>query len=100
MKINKKRFQRETNFQVYLDKQLKDPKFKRYYDEFGKQLEIAYALLRLRKKMGLSQSVLAKKIGTTQSNIARIEAGNENFTVQTLERIAKVYKRDLKIEFV
>ena len=88
------------DFQDYLDEKLKDPVFKKYYDEFGRQLEIAYALLQMRKKAKLSQAQVAKKLDTSQSNIARIEAGNENVTVQTLEKFAKVYKKDLKIEFV
>ncbi len=89
-----------VDFQPYLDEQLKDPTFKKYYDEFGRQFEIAYALLQMRKKSKLSQAQVAKKLGTSQSNIARIEAGNENVTVQTLEKFAKAYKRNLKIEFV
>lgn len=100
MKINKKKFKQEIDFQIYLNKQLRDPVIKKYYDEFGKQLEVAYAILQLRKKFKLSQLELAKRIGTTQSNIARMESGQQNFTVELLQRIARAYERDLKIEFV
>ncbi|MDR3642727.1 MAG: helix-turn-helix transcriptional regulator [Candidatus Doudnabacteria bacterium] len=89
-----------VDFQPYLDAHLKNPQFKKYYDEFGKQLEIAYKINQLRKKQGMSQLELAKKIGTTQSNVARLEAGNQNFTTATLHKIAKVFNRELKIEFV
>ena len=98
--LTKKQFKKAIDFQFFLEEQLKNPEIKRYYDEFGKQLEIAYQLLQLRKQKGMSQAEIAKKIGTTQGNIARIEAGNQNFTVQMLEKFAKVYNRDLKIEFV
>lgn len=98
--LTKKQFKKSIDFQAHLQEKLKDPQFKKYYDEFGKQLEIAYGLLQLRKKMGLSQRQLAKKVGTTQSNIARIESGQQNFTVELLQRIAKAYKRNVKIEFV
>lgn len=91
---------KKTNFDLYRDNLLKDPELKKYYDEVGKQLEIAYQILQLRKKQGLSQSDLAKKIGTSQSNVARLEAGNQNFTTETLQKIAKAFKRDLRIEFV
>jgi ribosome-binding protein aMBF1 (putative translation factor) len=77
-----------TDFEEYLKEQLKDKKFKAYFDEYGKQLEISYAILKLRKARKMSQSELAKKIGTTQSNIARLEAGRENFTVAFLNKIA------------
>ena len=88
------------DFQVYLKDRLKNPKFKKYYDEFGKQLEIAYLILQMRKEYGISQKQLAKKLGTTQSNVARIEAGQQNFTTATLQKIAEVFDREVKIEFV
>lgn len=99
--MNKNKKQRKAiDFQDYLAKQLKDPEIKRHYDEYGKQLEIAYLILGLRKKEKMSQSELAKKIGTTQSNIARMEAGEQNFTTDTLQKVAHAFKRDLKVEFV
>ena len=84
----------------YLKKQLKNSEMKQYYDQVGKQLEIAYQIVQLRKAGRVSQKQLAKKLGTTQSNIARLEAGQQNFTTQTLEKIAHVFEKDLKIEFV
>lgn len=88
------------DFDDVLKKELKDPEFKRMYDEYGRQLEIAYQILQLRKKKGLSQAELAKRIGTKQSNVARIEAGQQNFSIETLEKIAGVLGRNLKIAFV
>jgi hypothetical protein len=38
------------DFQKYLTEQLKNPKVKKYYDEYGKQLEVAYQILKLRKQ--------------------------------------------------
>ena len=96
----KKNFKQAINFQSYLKEQLKNPKFKKHYDESGKQLEIAYQILQLRKKTGMSQNDLAKKLGTTQSNVARIETGQQNFTTATLQKIAVVFDREVKIEFV
>jgi len=96
----KKRNQKAVDFQEYLCEKLKNPKFKKYYDEYGKQLEIAYQILKLRKQKGISQGELAKKIGTKQSDIARMESGQQNFTTDTLQKIASAFKRDLKIEFI
>lgn len=79
---------------------MRDPEVRKLYDKFGKQLEIAHQILQLRKKQGISQLQLAKKLGTTQSNVARIETGQQNFTTATLQKIAKVFNRDVKIEFV
>jgi len=85
------------SFERHLERKLKNPKFKEYYDEYGKQLEIAYQILRLRKQKKMSQVELAKKIGTKQSNIARMEIGQQNFTIGTLQKIAKAFDRELKI---
>lgn len=92
--------QKALDFQEYLAERLKDRRFRKYYEEYGKQLEIAYQILKLRKKQGLSQMQLAKKLGTSQSNIARMESGQQNFTTDTLQKVASVLKRELKIQFV
>jgi len=55
--------------------QLKDSDFKELYIAYGKQLEIAYKIIALHKKAKITQTELADKIGTTQSNIARMEKG-------------------------
>jgi len=96
----RKKTKKAVDFQKYLAERLKNPKFRKYYNEYGKQLEIAYQILQLRKQKRLSQAELAKKIGTKQSNIARMEAGQQNFTTDTLHKIASVFKRELKIQFV
>jgi len=99
--MNKQNKQHKAvDFQKYLSTQLKNPKFKKHYDEYDKHLEIAYQIAELRKQEGISQIKLAEKIGTTQSNIARMEAGQQNFTTDTLQKIASALKRDLKVEFV
>jgi ribosome-binding protein aMBF1 (putative translation factor) len=95
-----KKIQKALDFQKYLKEELKDPIFRKHYEEYGKQLEIAYQILQLRTQEGISQSQLAKKLGTRQSNIARIEAGKGNLTTSTLQKIASIFRRELKIDFV
>jgi DNA-binding XRE family transcriptional regulator len=87
-------------FQEYLDELLKKPGNKRLFDMYGKQLEIAYKINSMRKAHKISQADFAKKLGTTQSNVARMESGNQNFTTETLQKIATVFKKELKVEFV
>ncbi|MBU4204574.1 helix-turn-helix domain-containing protein [Patescibacteria group bacterium] len=97
--MDNKKIQKAQDFKVYLKRQLKNPEFKKYYDEYGKQLEIAYQILKLRKKKKISQAQLAKKIGTKQSNIARMESGQQNFSIDILEKIAGALGRDLRVTF-
>jgi ribosome-binding protein aMBF1 (putative translation factor) len=87
------------DFDDILKKELKNPEFKKHYDEYGKQLEIAYQILQLRKKKNISQAQLAKKIGTKQSNIARMESGQQNFSIDILEKIAEALGCNVKIMF-
>lgn len=94
--MNKK----NIKFEDYLRVQLKNTTFKKQYEKYGKQLEIAYKILQLRKKAGISQIELANKIGTTQSNVARFETGGQNFTTGMLVKIATALDKDLKVEFV
>jgi ribosome-binding protein aMBF1 (putative translation factor) len=91
------KFSKATDFEHYLSGQLKDEKLKAKFNEFGKQLEIAYQIVGLRKRRKMSQFTLAKKIGTTQSNIARLESGRENFTIGFLKKIAVALNGELKV---
>jgi XRE family aerobic/anaerobic benzoate catabolism transcriptional regulator len=50
--------------------------------EMGKKLRAA------REKAGVSQESLAQEIGMTRTNLARIEHGGANVTVETLVRFA------------
>lgn len=88
------------SFERYLAQQMKNKAFKKAYEEEGRRLEIAYQILQLRNKQKLSQKALADKLDTTQSVVARMEAGQQNFSIDTLEKIASAFKRELKIEFV
>ena len=88
------------NFESHLKEKLKNKQFKKYFDEYGKQLEIAYLIAQKRKQAKISQKELAQKIGTTQSNVARMEAGNQNFSMVTLEKIAEALKSELKVSFL
>ena len=87
-----------TDFDEVLAKELKNPKFKKMFDEYGRQLELSLSLLRLRKKRKMSQLLLAKKIGTTQSNIARLESGQQNFTISFLDKVVNALDANLEIK--
>jgi DNA-binding transcriptional regulator YiaG len=57
---------RKTNFDRYLEKQLKDPDFASRYQKAGEAWNVALQLAALRKKAGLSQKELAQRVGTSQ----------------------------------
>lgn len=61
---------------------------------------IALSIAELRRKQGLSQKELAKRLHTKQQCISRIEQPeNENITIGTLDKIAEVFHKKLSVKF-
>jgi len=87
------------SFERYLEQELKNKSFKQAYKKENQKLEIAYQIFQLRKKKKISQVELAKKIGSSQSDVARMETGQQNFSVNTLEKLARAFNCDFKIIF-
>jgi ribosome-binding protein aMBF1 (putative translation factor) len=77
---------------------MKNPKFRREYEKADAEFSIVEALIKARTVAKLSQAELAKRIGTTQSAIARLEAGNTEPTIPTLRRYAEATGKKLRIE--
>jgi predicted transcriptional regulator len=64
-------------------------------------LDIARKIYELRTKAGLSQAELAKKVGTTQSVISRLEdADYDGHSLAMLRRIASALQKRVEIRFV
>ncbi len=89
-----------TNYEKDFKERMKDKKFRKAFEQERRRLAIAYEILKLREKHGYTQKELAKKLGTTQSVVARVETGNQNLTINYLNKIADIFKKDLRIRFV
>lgn len=62
---------------------------------------IAEQIYNLRMQAGLSQKEFAKRVGTTQSVISRLEDADYNgYRVTTLERIAEAMHQRLRFQFI
>ena len=88
------------SFDEYLKKELKNPRFRKGFEEESRKLMLGYQIFLARERAGMTQAQLAKRIGTRQSNISRLEFGNYNFTVDMLEKIAEALHFRLKVELV
>lgn len=77
---------------------LKDPDFRKAYEEADTEVRLAVAVAEAREKAGLSQAELAELLHTKQSNISRIERGGQNVTVATLDKIARALHLRLEIQ--
>jgi len=60
---------------------------------------IGLRVAELRAQYGLTQGDLAKKLKTKQQVISRIEKTNYMPNTSTLQKIAKIFKKKLKIDF-
>jgi UDP-N-acetylglucosamine 1-carboxyvinyltransferase len=59
------------------------------------QTKIGKLIEALREKTGMTQAQLAKSLGTSQSAIARMEDGEQNFTIEMLEKVSMALGRDV-----
>lgn len=83
---------------VVLKKFLKNPKFKKAYDDLEPEYAIVRAILEKRIKSKMSQKDLAKKLGTKQSAISRLESGTYNPTLSFLKKLSATLGGKLEIK--
>src|ERR1017187_10366852 len=89
---------KKTNFDLYLEEQLKDPVFAERFEKAGEAWDVALQLTALREKAGLSQKELARKLRTSQQNISRLESPSyEGHSLAMLRRVADVLGATVRV---
>ena len=84
------KMKRKTNFDRYLEAQLKDPDFTARFQKAGEAWDVALQMAALRKASGMSQKELAQRVGTTQQQISRLESPiYEGHSLSMLRRVAE-----------
>lgn len=78
---------------------MKEPGFRKGYAALEKEFVLAGLLIEARVNAKFSQAQLAKKMGTSQSTIARLESGAAKPSLSTLERFAKATGTRLRVTF-
>jgi transcriptional regulator with XRE-family HTH domain len=90
---------RSTNFDRYLNEQLKDEDFAERFREAGEAWDVAIQLASLRKNAGLSQKELAKRVGTSQQQVSRLEStAYEGHSLSMLRRVADALGASIHVE--
>lgn len=91
---------KKTNFDLYLEEQLKDPAFASRLKQAGEAWDVALQIAALREQAGLSQKDLAKLLKTSQQQISRLESpGYEGHSLSTLRRVAEVLHASVRVVF-
>jgi predicted transcriptional regulator len=88
------------NFRETLNEQLKDPAFKKEYDDLETEFQIIRAIIDARTEMGITQKQLSDLTGIAQADISKLENGNANPSLKTLQRLASAMGKKVKISFV
>ena len=79
----------KTNFDRYLEEQLRDPDFAERFKAAGEAWDVALQITRLREEAGVSQKELAERLDTTQQQISRLESPSyEGHSLSMLRRVA------------
>lgn len=76
---------------------MKDPDFRKAYDDLELEYELALELIQARMNAGLTQEEIATRMGTTQSVIARLESGRALPSIKTLSQYARATGKHLHI---
>ena len=91
---------KKTNFDAYLEEQLRDPDFAERYRRAGEAWDLALRLAALREQAGLTQGELARRVGTTQQQISRLESpAYEGHSLAMLRRVARALDAEIRVVF-
>ncbi len=90
---------RGRTLEEYKQGQMKDPEFKKAWDSLDPEFKLMESMIRARERAGITQAELARKIGTKQPALSRLERGGfRKATVETLKKIADALDANLIIE--
>lgn len=77
-----------SDFQKHLAQLKQDPAFTAEYDALEAQYAFADQVIAARIRAGLTQAELAKRVGTSQANISKLEHGTLNPSFDMAQRVA------------
>ncbi len=89
-----------SNFNDFLQEQLKDPEFKSEWDALEPEFELMRLLVEARREKGLTQKQLSEMTGISQADISRLESGEGNPSLKTIQRLATALDRKVQLVFV
>jgi len=89
-----------SDFRQHLDEELKNPEFREAWEASEAEYKVRKAIIEARAANGMTQAELAQAAGMNQRAVSRIETGNTNTTIKTLDKLAKGMGRSLEIRFV
>jgi DNA-binding XRE family transcriptional regulator len=89
-----------TSFEKHLKEQMKDPEFAKLWEESELEFQLRMAIIDARNSLDMTQGELAKAAGMKREIVTRLESGNGNPTLKTVQRIAKAAGKKVELRFV
>jgi len=86
-----------TTFKQFKTKSLKNKAVKAEYEALSPEYEVVKTIIKQRLKRGWSQTKLAEAVGSRQPVISRLERGEGNPSLQTLQKIANALDLSLQV---
>jgi DNA-binding XRE family transcriptional regulator len=89
----------QSRYEDYWAQQMADPEFRAIYEEEAAKKELWLQLVEARQAAGLTQAELAKRLGVSQAQVARIEKrGYDAYTLNTLRRYVQALGEGFSLE--
>ncbi|HKK01994.1 MAG TPA: helix-turn-helix transcriptional regulator [Desulfuromonadales bacterium] len=79
---------------------LRDENFRQEYEALEEEFSIAAQLIEARMQANLTQEQVARRMGTTQSVVARLESGHPLPSMRSLKRYATAVGSKVEIRLV
>ncbi len=91
-----------NSLKAFKSRALARPEVRREYEQLGDEFAFLDEILKARAAAGLSQAEVAKRIGTTQSAVARLESagGGHSPSITTLQRYASALGCKLQVRLI
>lgn len=89
-----------SEVQELLQERLKDPEFKKEWDDIQPEMDVIRTMIKARSEQNLTQKELAERTGINQADISKLENGTKNPSLKLLKRLANGLGLQLKIEFI
>ena len=86
-----------TRYQDFETELLNKPGIRKEYDALKPKYDLVRTIIERRNQLQLSQTRLARIIGTRQPAISRLEKGDSNTTLNTLLKVAEALDLDIAL---
>ena len=77
-----------SEFRELLNEELKNPEFKKEWDNIQPEMDVIRAMVDARISQNLTQKELAERTGINQADISKLENGTRNPSLKLLKRLA------------